>query len=85
MIRFGSATLLLAALAAPLAQAQSDAAQEVLDRFHHLRPSATDLAMYRLDWVPSLEQAKQRARNEDRPIVVVAIHARYGDLFSGHC
>jgi hypothetical protein len=67
------------------AGAQTDEARRVLDRFRELRPTDDELAMYRVDWVDSLDAAKRRAAEEDRPIVVVAIHARYGDLFTGHC
>ena len=66
-------------------RAQTDEARQVLDRYRELKPTDDELAMYRLDWVNSLEAAKRRAAEEDRPILVVAIHARYGDLFTGHC
>jgi hypothetical protein len=29
--------------------------------------------------------AQQRARSENRPVCLVIIHARYGDITSGHC
>ena len=66
-------------------RAQTDEARQVLDRYRELKPTDDELAMYRLDWVNSLEAAKRRAAEESRPILVVAIHARYGDLFTGHC
>jgi hypothetical protein len=67
------------------ARAQNDEADAILERFDAIRPSEKDLAMYRLDWAPSLEEARKRASKEKRPILLVIIHAQYGDLTSGHC
>ena len=80
----GALALALALAAAP-AGAQTDEARQALDRYHALKPTDADLAMYRLDWVDSLDAAKRRAAEEHRPILVIAIHARYGDMFTGHC
>ena len=79
---------LLAALilvSAGAAQAQNDTARTILQRFDSLRPGADDLGMYRLDWAASLDEAQQRASREKRPILLVIIHAQYGNLSSGHC
>ncbi len=65
--------------------AQDAAARKGLDRFEQLQPSEDDLAMYRLDWESSMSAAEQRAKQEQRPICLVIIHARYGDITSGHC
>ena len=73
------------AVATTAAGAQTEDARQVLDRYRKLKPTDDELAMYRLDWVGSLEAAKRRAVEENRPILVFAIHARYGDLFTGHC
>ena len=72
-------------LATPLALAQDSAVQSVLDRYADFRPAAKDLAMYQIDWAPSLAEAQKRARREKRPVFLVIIHAQYGDLTSGHC
>ena len=80
---FSSAVLLL--LAASFAPAQDSAVKSVLDRYADFRPAAKDLAMYQIDWAPSLEEAQKRARREKRPVFLVIIHAQYGDLASGHC
>ena len=80
---FSSAVLLL--LAASFAPAQDSAVKSVLDRYADFRPAAKDLAMYQLDWAPSLEEAQKRALREKRPVFLVIIHAQYGDLTSGHC
>ena len=82
-IFFSSLVLLL--LAASFAPAQDSAVQSVLDRYADFRPAAKDLAMYQIDWAPSLEEAQKRARREKRPVFLVIIHAQYGDLASGHC
>ena len=73
------------AVATTVAGAQTEDARLVLDRYRELKPTDDELAMYRLEWVNSLAAAKRRAAEENRPILVVAIHARYGDLFTGHC
>ena len=72
-------------LATPLALAQDSAVQSVLDRYADFRPAAKDLAMYQIDWAPSLAEAQKRALQEKRPVFLVIIHAQYGDLTSGHC
>jgi len=41
--------------------------------------------MYRLDWVDSLADAQDLALLDNRPVCLVVIHARYGDITSGHC
>ena len=68
-----------------LALAQTDTAKAIIERYEDYRPTAKQLAMYRLDWAPSLAAAKVRAKREQRPILLVIIHAQYGDIRSGHC
>ncbi|MDP7010117.1 MAG: hypothetical protein QF685_01955 [Verrucomicrobiota bacterium] len=60
-------------------------AKRILDRYQVLRPQAKDLAMYRLDWAESLDVAMKRAARENRPVCLVIIFAKYGDMASGHC
>ena len=60
-------------------------AQWVLDKFRSVRPQAADLAIYQLDWVPTLKAAKERAARENRPIFLVVVTNSFGDLCSGHC
>lgn len=76
---------LLAFLFALPAAAQNADAKKALDRFRELRPGDDDLAMYRLDWAPTLEEARKRASKEKRPVLFVVIHAKYGDMVTGHC
>ncbi|HBO52717.1 MAG: hypothetical protein OSB83_13730 [Planctomycetota bacterium] len=80
---FGSLAVLL--LVTTFAPAQDSTVKAVLDRYAGFRPATKDLAMYRIDWAPSLEEAQKRARREKRPVFLVIIHAQYGDLASGHC
>ncbi len=77
--------LILLPSLAPAARAQSDEAKKVLEQFGSWRPSDEKLIMYRLDWAPSVKAAMERAVRENRPVFIIAIHARYGDMFSGHC
>jgi hypothetical protein len=72
-------------IAASLASAQGEHADSVLAKYNGLRPTERQLAMYRLDWVDSLNDAQQKAAREGRPIVLIIIHAKYGDIRSGHC
>lgn len=62
-----------------------DAGTRVLERYERLRPDADELNMYRLDWVETLEQALVLSKADKRPILLVIIHARYGDIVRGHC
>ena len=81
-------TLLLSALllaGSNAVDAQSRKARSILARFDSSRPDDRDLPMYRLDWAASLEDARRRATRERRPVLLVIIHAQYGDLASGHC
>ncbi len=77
--------LALLLLTATLALAQDREVKSVLDRYEDFSPKADDLAMYRIDWAPSLKEAQKRALLEKRPVFLVIIHAQYGDLASGHC
>ncbi|MBI3268238.1 MAG: hypothetical protein HYZ53_04395 [Planctomycetes bacterium] len=76
--------MLALGMSAP-ALAQSEDAQTALSHFREARPLDEDLVMYRLDWARTFEEAKSRAAKENRPLCVIAVHARYGDLFTGHC
>ena len=63
---------------------QSDV-KSVLDKFQSVRPQEADLALYQLDWMPTLKAAKERAAKEERPIFLVVVTNSFGDLYSGHC
>jgi hypothetical protein len=65
--------------------AEKSAVKSVLDEFESIRPQAADLALYELDWMPTLQAAKDRAAKEQRPIFLVVVTNSFGDLFSGHC
>ncbi len=65
--------------------AEQPEADRILDRYKQKRPVARQLAMYRLDWADSIETALERSRAEGRPVMLIVIHARYGDITSGHC
>ncbi len=83
-MRFALACLSLTLSALPVA-AQSAAAQHALVVFYATRPTDDDLGMYRLDWEPTLAKALARGKAEQKPICLVIIHAKYGDLYTGHC
>ncbi len=77
--------LILVAIAAGNSSAQDKDSSRMLSRYESNRPSDRELAMYRLDWAQSLDEALNRAAEEQRPIFLVIIHAKYGDIASGHC
>jgi hypothetical protein len=70
---------------AGFAFAENPAAKRILAGYQALRPASRDLAMYRLDWAESLDVALKRAARENRPVCLVIIFAKYGDMASGHC
>ena len=65
--------------------ADQSAVKSVLDKFKSVRPQEADLALYQLDWMPTLKAAKAKAAREERPIFLVVVTNSFGDLFSGHC
>ena len=79
-----AAILALAGVARIHGADQADV-KSVLDKFQSVRPQEADLALYQLDWMPTLKAAKERAAKEDRPIFLVVVTNSFGDLYSGHC
>ncbi len=77
--------LLTLFLAGSTAWAQNAEVRQVLRAYEKMRPGDEALSMYRLDWEESLLMAQVRAIKENRPVCLVIIHARYGDITSGHC
>ena len=67
------------------AQAPDGDVQNILDKYRRFRPTDKDLAIFQLDWVPTLKQATQRAAKEQRPILLLVVTNSYGNLFTGHC
>ena len=59
--------------------------QKVLDQYRLFRPADKDLAIFQLDWVPTLKKARERAAKEQRPILLLVVTNSYGNLFTGHC
>ena len=58
----------------------------VLKRFEEAKPSDKSLAFYSLDWVCSLQEAKERARAEKRPILLILNTniTAHCNFYSGH-
>ncbi len=84
MKRFLTA-LALTLVPAAIISAQTPEVQSALKRYNEFRPENNELAMYQIDWAPSLQAAQEKALKENRPVFLVIIHAQYGDLDSGHC
>ena len=68
-------------------QAQDADVRKILEQFEKVRPTAEDMAIYRHDWVATLEQAKVRAKKEGRPIFFIGNTNITGptNFYSGHC
>ena len=62
-------------------------ARQIRDAYEAARPADRDLGVFRLDWVGSLKEARERATREKRPIFFVATMQLKdaGNLQSGHC
>ena len=84
VMRFIVCTLLTMLTTGTALADQPDVGQ-LLARYNAIRPDDDQLAMYRLDWAKSLTAAQDRALLENRPVCLIVIHARYGDITSGHC
>jgi len=65
--------------------AQAADRREVIEKFEQVRPTAEDLAIYQLDWLPTLKEAREKAAREDRPIFLVVVTNSFGDVCTGHC
>ncbi len=76
-----TAALLLSLIAAT----QEESVARIREKAQALRPSEKDLALFRLDWTSSIEEALRRAAQEDRPVFCVVNYAQYGDAKNGHC
>lgn len=61
--------------------------QRILDAFKAARPADADLAVFKLDWSASLDDAKARAAKEKRPVLLIVTTQTKdaGTLESGHC
>jgi hypothetical protein len=59
--------------------------QGVLDKYGAVRPKDADLAIYQLDWSPTLKAAKEKAAKGERPIFLVVVINSFGNVCSGHC
>jgi hypothetical protein len=67
------------------AQARDGDVQKILAKYRRFRPADKDLAIFQLDWVPTLQEARERAVKEQRPILLLVVTNSYGNLFTGHC
>jgi hypothetical protein len=78
------ALLAMACIARARGAEQSDV-KSTLDKFQSVRPPVADLALYQLDWMPTLKAAREKAAKEERPIFLVVVTNSFGDMYSGHC
>ena len=78
--------LLLLLTASPMIVGQDATARTIYDKALAAKPKHEKLKFYDLDWASNLTQAKQRAREEKRPIVLIWVtNITAGcDFFTGH-
>jgi len=69
----------------PVCGADRPDVRNTREKFRSIRPTAADLALYQLDWAPTLKAAREKAAVEQRPILLVLVTNSFGDLCSGHC
>ena len=62
----------MALLASGAAFAAEPEVTRTLERFTQAKPDAKALAFYSLDWTPNLKDAQARAKQERRPVFLIA-------------
>lgn len=79
-------TLALVFLAASTVMGQDASAKTIMEQAHAAKPRPENLRFYDLDWASNLAQARQRAQQENRPIVFLWVtNITAGcDFFTGH-
>ena len=81
------AALLLSPLGSMIAAESTSAprVKKVLEKFRAVRPVASELRLFELDWAPTLAAAQKRAAREGRPVLLLVVRNSEGNLRSGHC
>lgn len=66
---------------------QDPQVQKILERHEAAKPTEQSLAFYGLDWAPTLQEAKARAKKEGRPIFFIWLTniSAATSFFTGHC
>ena len=77
--------LAITVMAAWATVAQAGDVLDILQKFNSIRPQDKDLALYGLDWAPTLSDAKARAAKEHRPIFLIVVTNSFGNIYTGHC
>src|SRR5262249_33538930 len=72
------------ALLRPASKPPADV-QKALAKYRSVRPGAKDLAIFQLDWVATLKEAKAKAAPKQRPILLIVVINSYGNMYTGHC
>lgn len=67
------------------ASTPDDSVRAVIEKFQAIRPVEKDLAVYGLDWAPTLKEAKVRAEREHRPVLLIVVTNSFGNIYTGHC
>ena len=77
-----SAVALAAAHASPDAGGQI---KKILAKYDSFVPADDELAIFKLDWVKTLKEAKKKAASEGRPILLLSVENEHGGFYTGHC
>jgi hypothetical protein len=80
-----TAVLLPAGIAQGPPETRSADVPKVLDRYRSVRPEASALPIFQLDWAPTLKEARDKAAKEQRPVLLLVVTNSYGNLYTGHC
>jgi hypothetical protein len=83
-ITLGAAAVFLAVALARASEPEKEV-ERIMQDYRAALPSADDLGVFRLDWVATLDEAKRRAADERRPILLLVVTNSYGNLYTGHC
>jgi hypothetical protein len=81
----GAAVILVSAAAVGGASQLEQGVERIVSDYRAALPRDEDLGVYRLDWIATFDEAKRRAADERRPILLLVVTNSYGNLYSGHC
>ena len=84
----GLSALALAAVGLRATHASPDAdgpIKKILSKYDSFVPGDGELALFKLDWVKTLKEARKKAASEGRPILLLSVENEHGGFYTGHC
>jgi hypothetical protein len=58
---------------------------DVRAQFRAAVPDPESFTVYCLDWAATLDEARQQAAAQGRPILLAVVTNSFGNLYTGHC